>query len=434
MSRFSVFQRSGRNFYVQFYDEASGRRLSPRSLGTQDRDQAMFLAGQWAIQGVPDREGKARPVAEAATVASVLAALREAPLTHKDAEAAVRILRGRGLLTPPRADMRDAAEFLAEFWDYDKSPYIASRLAHGLRATRRHCKDMSHRVNKIKTLLPPGLALHEITQAHLEAVGRALKAEGYAPASINKTFGAAKAAIRWAHERGIISTDPSAGVEGYSGGPVRVRGILDAAEVRALFSAPWDDERARVACLTAATTGCRLGEILALQAQDIGDGVLYVRHSYSLADGLKSTKTGKERAVPLLPTVKAALLALEATSPHPAGPTRFVFAGRKPDQPIDRNRILDGMRRALVSMHGVEWDKEPARVAILAEYSSRGIDFHSWRHFYTKHLTAKVDRSLAQKATGHATTQMLEHYAEHTDKADMQALTVAAVDAFDGII
>lgn len=434
MPRFSVFQRSGRNFYVQFYDEATGRRLAPRSLGTPDRDRAMFLAGQWAVSGVPDREGKARPVAEAATLAGILAALRELPLSHQDAEAIIRTLRGRGLLAPPRAGMRDAVVFLFEFWDYDRSPYIADRIAHGLRATRRHCKDMTSRVGKIEELLPDGIALHEITRAHLEAVGQGLKAAGYAPASINKTYGALKTALRWAHDRGMISTDPTAGISGYSGGPVRVRGILDAAEVQALFSAPWTDERARVACLTAASTGARLGEILALQAQDIADGILYIRHSYSQADGLKTTKTGKERRVPLLPTVKAALLALEATSPHPAGPQRFVFAGRKPDRPVDCNRILEGMRRALVSMAGVEWDQEPARLAVLAEYAARGIDFHSWRHFYSKHLASRVDRALAQKATGHATAEMLAHYVEHTDKADMKALTVAAADAFKGIL
>ena len=98
------------------------------------------------------------------------------------------------------------------------------------------------------------------------------------------------------------------------------------------------------------------------------------------------------------------------------------------------------MRKALVSMNGVKWggDKKPdekaARAKILAEYSARGIDFHSWRHWFAKNMADHVDMQTLQEATGHKTAAMLEHYADHELEGDLARLGVAAGEAFKGIL
>jgi len=204
---------------------------------------------------------------------------------------------------------------------------------------------MAGRAREIEDRLPAGPALGEVRRAHLVELGLRLKAEGRAPATVNKTISAATTALRWAAANEIILSDPTRGLRGFSG-QGRRRGILEPGEVKALFSTTWADERARVACLVAMTTGARLGEVLAIRREDLGENRLYIRHSYSIRDGLKSTKSGEAREVPLLPAVRAALLALEARSPHPAGPERFVFAGQAPERPLDANRILLGIRKA----------------------------------------------------------------------------------------
>jgi integrase len=451
---FSVFRRLSTGlYYVQFRDPVSGARLSPRALGTRNKDEALVKIGQWLHDGIPTQNDRHQSIPEAAKVEAALRAVRTAPLTPSDALRLVSELRARGLITlEARPKSGPSSEpfgaWLRAFWKYDNT-YIRERLAHGQRATKRHCQDMEGRAREIEALLPAGLALGEVKRSHLVDLGLALKARGLAPATINKDLSAATTALRWAAANEIIPNDPTRGLRGFSG-VRRIRGILEPAEVKALFSATWTDERAHVACLVAMTTGARLGEVLALQRQDIGEDRLFIRHSYSIRDGLKTPKNGEARVVPLLPGVRTALLAHDANNLHALeekrarlpetmrprlpGPERFIFMGIKPNRPIDANRILLGMRKALVSMNGKEWGDKEARKKVLAEYSARGIDFHSWRHWYATNMADRLDARTVQKATGHKTEAMLEHYAEHELEGDLSRLGVAAGEAFGGLI
>ena len=63
------------------------------------------------------------------------------------------------------------------------------------------------------------------------------------------------------------------------------------------------------------STGLRAGEVLAVQVRDIEEDRVRVRHSWSDHDKLKGTKTGEERAVPLLPEVRTAMLDLARKKP-----------------------------------------------------------------------------------------------------------------------
>lgn len=432
MRRFSIYMRPNGYYYAEIFGP-NGERIASRSTGKRNRDEAVLVAGSWLEHGLPIRGGR-RTVAEAATMGDVFQAVREADLSEADAVQIARILRSRGLLTlEPRRVSGPSAEpfgaWLRAFWKWD-SPYIRERLAHGQRATRRHCQDMESRAREIEEVLGGELTLGAVRRQHLVDLGLRFKARGLAPATINKTISAATTALRWAFTNDLIPVDPTQGLRGFSG-VKRRRGILEPAEVKALFATSWEDERARVACLTSATTGARLGEVLALQLQDIEADRLQIRHSYSIRDGLKCTKTGLERAVPLLPPVRAALVALEATSPHPAGPERFIFWGKLPDKPIDSNVILRGFRKALVSMNGKTWAE---RESVLPEYSARGIDFHSWRHFYATTMAQRLDAGTVKKATGHTTTAMLEEYARHATEEGLARLGVAAGEAFGGVV
>jgi integrase len=124
--------------------------------------------------------------------------------------------------------------------------------------------------------------------------------------------------------------------------------------------------------LLSATVGIRRGEILAIRGADIGGAVLNVNHAWSTADGLKRPKNGEARRIPLLPEVRAALLAQLESNPHKDVPEgeRFVFWREAADKPR-----YDGYfaLRAL--------DKELDAMGIYRR--GRYICFHSWRHFYS---------------------------------------------------
>jgi integrase len=81
--------------------------------------------------------------------------------------------------------------------------------------------------------------------------------------------------------------------------------------VWALVRAAGSDQDAAL-YLTAAFTGLRMGELLALQWRDIdyiGEAIR-VRHSYNVHGGVGSPKSGKVRSVPMVPDVAERLARL----------------------------------------------------------------------------------------------------------------------------
>jgi integrase len=80
--------------------------------------------------------------------------------------------------------------------------------------------------------------------------------------------------------------------------------------------------------LTAAFTGLRLGELIALRRREVDftGSVIRVRASYS-AGALRTPKSGKVRSVPMVPDV-AAVLARLSDRGHCVGDDELVFPSR----------------------------------------------------------------------------------------------------------
>jgi hypothetical protein len=146
MRRFYIFKRSSFGIYhVQFKAPDASYLLPPRSLRTRDPNEAFPLVIEWLQNGIPSPFGERQSIGEAATVEAAFRSVRTAPLSSADA---LRIIR--------------------------------ERLAHGQRATKRHCQDMEGRAKEIEALLPAGLTLGETRRSHLAASGdpRARRGEG----------------------------------------------------------------------------------------------------------------------------------------------------------------------------------------------------------------------------------------------------------------
>ncbi len=189
------------------------------------------------------------------------------------------------------------------------------------------------------------------------------------------------------------------------------RGILTDAEVSRLFSCreAWSNPMAYMASILAACTGMRMGEIQALRGQDImGDGTIMVRHSYSEEYGLKCTKTGTVRDIPVPPELHQALLAASGL------PDEYLFILDGESRPMRRSCILRNFQRAL------------ARVGVSRqEQKERNICFHSWRHYLNSRLRVSgLPDVVVKSVTGHSTDEMMEHYT-HVSAKD--AAGVAAV-------
>ncbi len=157
--------------------------------------------------------------------------------------------------------------------------------------------------------------------------------------------------------------------------------------------------------LTAAFTGLRMGELLALRWRDVdfGGSSVRVRASY-YAGHLTTPKSGKVRAVPLAPDV-ATVLAQLAQREHWTGDDDLVFAGAAGDH-------LDGsaLRRRYK--------------AALAAAGLRPLRFHDLRHTFGTRMIAKADIRRVQEWMGHAdiqTTMRYLHYAPRDEDARLVA-------------
>lgn len=115
----------------------------------------------------------------------------------------------------------------------------------------------------------------------------------YATATINRSLGTLKRALRLAHDVGLTHTDYSADIRRLPERNARdVYLTLD----QVAHLANHASEQTRAAIWLAMLTGCRRGEILALRPEDIGADALLIR-----AGG---TKTLRTRTVPIIPALR----------------------------------------------------------------------------------------------------------------------------------
>ena len=189
--------------------------------------------------------------------------------------------------------------------------------------------------------------------------------------------------------------------------PVKASGeiqVFSPEEVWALVRGAAGEQDAAI-FLTAAFTGLRMGELLALRWRDVdfAGSVVRARASYYLRE-LTTPKSGKVRATPLAPAVATALAALGQRQDW-VGDDDLVFAGTAGD-------YLDGsaLRRRYKTA--------------LAGAGLRPLRFHDLRHTFGTRMIAKADIRRVQEWMGHAdvqTTMRYLHYAPREEDARLVA-------------
>jgi integrase len=176
-------------------------------------------------------------------------------------------------------------------------------------------------------------------------------------------------------------------------------------EVHAVVRAAASEQDAAV-FLTAAFTGLRRGELIALRWRDVDFPRSAIRVSGSYANGTLTTpKSGHGRVVPMVPDVAAALARLSQRDAV-LGDDDLVFSG-------ELGQYLDGsaLRRRFV--------------AACARAELRPIRFHDLRHTFGT-LAVRGAESIVelQNWLGHAevrTTMRYTHYREQQDAAERLA-------------
>jgi integrase len=239
--------------------------------------------------------------------------------------------------------------------------------------------------------------LEDLTQERVESWFAGLPGK---PSSKRKTLVVLHGIMDRARKLHRLPLNPVKDVEKppqHRGGDIQV---LAPEEVRALVRAAASLQDGAI-YLTAAFTGLRMGELIALRWRDLDFAAqtIRVRASYS-AGALTTPKSGKVRAVPLAPDVAAALDGLRARG-YLLGADDLVFVG-------DTGTYLDGSalrRRYKAALH---------RAGL------RPLRFHDLRHTFGTRVIAHADIRRVQEWMGHAdiqTTMRYLHYAPRPEDA-----------------
>ncbi len=233
-----------------------------------------------------------------------------------------------------------------------------------------------------------------------EGIERWIATVGRSPRTRNKLLILMHGILGRARKLYRLSGNAVAGVERF---PQRRSGdieVFSPEEVMALVRAAASEQDAAI-YLTAAFTGLRRGELLALRWRDIDFAGSVIRVRGSFAAGVLTTpKSGRVRSVPMASEVARTLARLSARG-SATDEDDLVFVG-------ELGTYLDGsaLRR--------RYDNALARAGL------RRLRFHDLRHTFGTRMIAKADIRRVQEWMGHAdiqTTMKYLHYAPREEDA-----------------
>jgi integrase len=239
-----------------------------------------------------------------------------------------------------------------------------------------------------------------VTPETVEGFRDALIEEGLSDRTVNKYLTVLHGIFVWAQRSYKLPANPVANVERR---PNRKRGNIDVfsrEEVLALVRAAASEQDGTI-YLTAAFTGLRLGELLALRWRDVdfANSAIHVRQSFT--NGRVDTpKSDQERTVPMADEVAKALAKLNKRKNHTTDDD-LVFCGAQGGH-LAGHKLRDRYKAAL-------------RKAGLRE-----LRFHDLRHTFGSHAIRTADSREVMEWMGHqdlATTQRYLQFKPRQDAA-----------------
>jgi len=203
-----------------------------------------------------------------------------------------------------------------------------------------------------------------------------------------------------------LPSNPVAEVERH---PQRSSGdieVFSVEEVHALVRAATSEQDAAI-FLTAAFTGLRRGELVALRWRDVDFAASAIRVRASYAGGALTTpKSGRVRSVPMAPDIAEALARLSHRE-HWTSEDDLVFPGE-----VGTYIDASALRR--------RYDRAIKRAGL------RPLRFHDLRHTFGTRMIARADIRRVHEWMGHADVQTTMRYLHYAPRHDDAALVADA--------
>lgn len=145
-------KRHGGNFYVQFSLQ-NGSRPNVKSTGCRDRKEAEKMVMNWLVNGnIPSRINGKEETKATLTVdkMSFFTMFHSFDFTSDDVTEMLKIMKERTMIisavVPDTPEAKPVKEFLCDFWNMEKSPYVAEKKLKGQQIHLNYCETMRSRI------------------------------------------------------------------------------------------------------------------------------------------------------------------------------------------------------------------------------------------------------------------------------------------------
>ena len=411
LKKWYTYKRNG-ILYVQFKDKMTGKKLTAKSTGTRIQEDAHEIISAWdhdpdsffnqnqkktaknelqriiqdacldqqeivdAFQTAMLKFVSEQPVMQAIAPAiqnnartivnKTIAAKPLSPLTSNEQEIQ-KIVQ--------KIDTLTFADYLFWYFDYDNSPNIAIKRNNGERLPERERYDSLVSIFKYHIKTFPAIRLIDITENDINIIMGTIKnkknlSEAYM-VNIKKAF---VEALRFVLKYDIITTDFINKLTKFSN-KNKLKEIFTQAELQYIFNKEnniFGDEAFYLVNKLLLTTGCRTGEILALQIKDIHktfEGYkLYIGKNYNFKSWrLKATKTGREDYVPISEELAQELYRFIEKNPFKKYKDGFIFYSSIKDMPLRYDAVQRNFEKVM-KQEGIK---------------RKNLTLHSYRHTFT---------------------------------------------------
>ena len=458
----SMHKRNG-IYQTQMYDYKNKRYCTAKSTGTKDLNEATLIAYRRAMEF---DSGIATEYTEWVKNVSMITLSHEkrplntdiATLVQSACQDAIdKTLQGiscsKNTQQPysvSAAEYEDAPEevkplldqlstltfydYIFLYWNYSESPYIKGLIRKGETPPNpERFKDRSRAIKKYAKFFPQCL-LSEITGAKIDTTLGAIKKAGKLKDSTAEAFRYIFIQpLRYAYRYNMLARDISQQITRESKATRKKakkeaeKAIFTKEEIRRLFNSddnPFVLEVYRLLNELLLKTGCRIGELQALQIQDFiknADGyALKIDKNYCRAGKrLKCTKTERSDIVPISDNLAAKLIAQIERHPLKERPDAFIFFSTK---------------NIHVPIHYEAIRKNFVTTMKRLGFSKPNLTLHSYRHTYATFLRmAGFSDEDLKFLTRHDCIAEVRRYADHYTP-EMERLKYQALIELDKLI
>ena len=431
--------------YVQFKDKVTGKKLTAKSTRTRDTEEAAqvinmlyynpesyFNKSQWELH-----KDMFAPMIQASVTEAVESAIKSLPMILNPENNQTQNNGGTTQTSIYPAEIRPIAEkldtitlyeYLLLYWDYEQSPYIKQQTRLGKEIPNpERFKRMTGILKCYKRFFNE-TKLTEITADEINTILGFIKNKKNHKKLTDSTMCSVRyiftQALNFAYRNNLIPRDICYGITRFSG-KNKEREIFTKEETQKIFNGNTDPFN-RLDCFLINkllfVTGCRIGEIVALQPKDIiktaRGYMLNISKSYNYeSKRIKETKTERSDYVYISDTMAAELLDYIKTNPFKRNDA-FIFYSNKSDRPIHYDAIQRNFQRTMKKL-GIK---------------RKNLTLHSYRHTYAVFLSmAGYSQAELKYMTRHDSLKELQRYMSHITP-ELELKNIEAAHLFQKLI